>query len=76
MLRIKSAQWGFRDKRPPDFTSVDVRRLHGLLAEFEGWAKSAKEKMDELLNEGRYDVTYSEVQQMLGYELGQLGLNV
>lgn len=75
MLQIKSAQWDF-NKRPPDFTSVDVRRLHGLLAEFEGWSRSAKEKMDELLDQEQYDISYQDVQQMLSYELGQLGLNV
>jgi hypothetical protein len=71
MLTIKS-EWG-RERRP-DFLSVDVRRLHGRLEEFESSARSAREKMDQLKEEGRFDVTYGEVMQLVDYELSQLGL--
>lgn len=72
MLRIKSAQWGSQN----DFTNVDVRRIHGIVAEFESWSRIANEKMKKLLDDGRYNVSLQEVQELIGYELGQLGLNV
>jgi hypothetical protein len=76
MLRVES-QWRSPGlpSRHKDFSSVDVRRLHGLLIEFEGWARSARQKMDNLIEEGQYDVSLTEVQDLVGYELGQLGLS-
>lgn len=71
MLTIKS---NWRDDRRSDFSNVDVRRLHGTLIEFEGWARSARQKIDQLKEEGNINVSAQEVQQLVAYELGQLGL--
>ena len=75
MLNIKSAQWGEKQEHR-DFINVDVRRLHGMLLEYQHATKSALEKMKQLLVERKYDITPQEIQALLSYELGQLNLSV
>ena len=77
MLKIKSqSRWRPDDmlSHHKDFSNPDVRRLHATLIEFESWAKSARQKMDQLIDAERFDVDYSEAMQIVEYELGQLGL--
>jgi len=57
-----------------DFSNVEVRRLHGTLIEFKIQARNACQKMDQLIEEGRFDVAYDEAIQLVDYELSQLGL--
>ena len=55
-------------------TNVDVRRLHGILSDYEEYAKKAKEEMDTWLENEEDDITYQEATSRLSYYLAQLGV--
>jgi len=60
--------------RPPQFKSQDVRRLMGIFSDFQGWAKSAEEEMEQWLANGEYDISFEEAKNRLNYYLAQLQL--
>ncbi len=66
MLAIKSAQI-------PDFTFSQVRWLHGKLVDDKSYIDSILAKMQQLLEEGRLDITMDELKPIMGTELTALG---
>lgn len=78
MLRIESQyEWPPQNQWKPgenDFVSVDVRRLHGIVTDMKGYATAACEKMEALLDEGRYDISFQEAKELISYELMMMGI--
>ena len=58
----------------PDFKSVDVRGLMGMLADFQGWSRDALEEMEKWLDNGEYDISFKEAKERLQYYLSQIGI--
>jgi len=65
----------FNKKAERDFTSVDVRRLNGVLLDFRFQSNKALAEMEEWLEKGEQDISFEEAQKRLGYYLAQLGLS-
>jgi hypothetical protein len=57
-----------------DFTSVDVRRLNGILMDFQRYSKQAIEEMDKWLLSGENNITIEEAQKRLSYYLAMMGI--
>lgn len=57
-----------------DFTSVDVRRLNGILLDFQRYSKQAIEEMDKWLLNGENNITIEEAQKRLSYYLAMMGI--
>ena len=58
----------------PDFSSVDVRRMHGILSDFQDLSKDAIKEMDKWLVNGEFDITMEEAEKRLSYYLARMGL--
>lgn len=73
MLVIKSAQleWEYNQR---DFKDQRVKRLHRVVKNMADYAMRASETISNLLDEGKFDISEEEVEQMIGFELDQLGL--
>ena len=69
IIKIKTAQFEM-----PQFSSKDVRRLHGIFIDFQDWAKAADKEMDSWLERGETDISFDEAKERLNYYLSQLGL--
>jgi hypothetical protein len=61
--------------RPPQgFLSEDVRRLHGIMIDFQSLAKKADEEMQSWLDNEEYDISFEEAKKRLSYYLARLQL--
>jgi hypothetical protein len=60
--------------RSSDFTSVDVRRLSGILEDHQSLSKDALAEMDKWLSNGEYSITIEEAQKRLSYYLARMGI--
>ncbi len=58
MLQLKSAQWGSQ----PDFRDTGVRRLMGALADTQGYATRALERLEQYITDQRLDLGLQEIQ--------------
>ena len=61
-------------KRLPDFTSVDVRRLSGILHDFKDLSGKAIEEMDQWIGNGEYDISLDEAYNRLLYYMSRMGI--
>ena len=58
----------------PQFESVDVRRMHGILTDFKEIAAKAEKEMSSWIDKGELNISFEEAKNRLSYELTRLGL--
>ena len=61
-------------KASNDFTDVDVRRMNGILSDFQTLSRDALIEMDKWIANGETNITLEEAKNRLSYYLTQMGI--